>query len=254
MSASRCASVRSSCSPSRGRPGFATRDGVGSAPAVPTSCVSRRFASPRSPTLAGCADAKAVHTSGTSTAGRPSSGTRTAGFGVIVRRCPPLPVRCVAHVPRRPTGDETSMNKTELIEIAAEDSGLARDDAAKVIDSMLTTVTDTLTSGGEVTIPGFGKFSTVQRAARTGRHPGTGAELRSKPRPHRSSPPALASRPPSTPTTTETASARVAAPTARWGGIGGGAAMRGRPCGHSESRGLARAFAPTWPSINDRSI
>ena len=37
------------------------------------------------------------------------------------------------------------MNKTELIEIAAEDSGLARDDAAKVIDSMLTTVTNTLT-------------------------------------------------------------------------------------------------------------
>ena len=42
-------------------PGFATRDGVESAPAVPTSCVSPRFASPRSPTLAGCADAKAVH-------------------------------------------------------------------------------------------------------------------------------------------------------------------------------------------------
>ena len=44
-------------------PGFATRDGVGSAPAVPTSCVSRRVASPRSPTLVGCADAKAVHSS-----------------------------------------------------------------------------------------------------------------------------------------------------------------------------------------------
>lgn len=72
------------------------------------------------------------------------------------------------------------MNKTELIEIAAEDSGLARDDTAKVIDSMLTTVTNTLTSGGEVTIPGFGKFSTVERAARTGRHPGTGAELEIK--------------------------------------------------------------------------
>ena len=72
------------------------------------------------------------------------------------------------------------MNKTELIEIAAEDSGLARDEAAKVIDSMLTTVTNTLTRGGEVTIPGFGKFSTVQRAARTGRHPGTGAELEIK--------------------------------------------------------------------------
>ena len=69
------------------------------------------------------------------------------------------------------------MNKTELIEITAEDSGLERDDAAKVIDSMLTTVSNTLTRGEDVTIPGFGKFSTVQRAARTGRNPATGAEL-----------------------------------------------------------------------------
>ena len=53
------------------------------------------------------------------------------------------------------------MNKTELIDITAEDSGLARDDAAKVIESMLTTVTRTLTRGDDVTIPGFGKFSTV---------------------------------------------------------------------------------------------
>jgi DNA-binding protein HU-beta len=69
------------------------------------------------------------------------------------------------------------VNKTELIEITAEDSGLARDDAAKVIDAMLTTVTNTLIRGEDVTIPGFGKFSTIQRAARTGRNPATGAEL-----------------------------------------------------------------------------
>jgi DNA-binding protein HU-beta len=72
------------------------------------------------------------------------------------------------------------MNKTELIDITAEDSGLARDDAAKVIDSMLMTVTDTLTKGEEIAIPGFGKFSAVQRAARTGRNPATGAELEIK--------------------------------------------------------------------------
>jgi DNA-binding protein HU-beta len=72
------------------------------------------------------------------------------------------------------------VNKTELIEITAEDSGLARDDAAKAIDAMLTAVTNTLGRGEDVTIPGFGKFSTVQRAARTGRNPATGAELEIK--------------------------------------------------------------------------
>src|SRR5450755_4402258 len=85
-----------------------------------------------------------------------------------------------ARLPRHPKGDQTSMNKTELIDITAEDSGLARDDAAKVIDSMLMTVTDTLTKGEEIAIPGFGKFSAVQRAARTGRNPATGAELEIK--------------------------------------------------------------------------
>ena len=71
--------------------------------------------------------------------------------------CPPgpyaAPLMCLAD----PTEDETSMNKTELIEITAEDSGLACEDAAKVIDSMLATVTSTLIRGGDVTIPGFGK-------------------------------------------------------------------------------------------------
>ena len=86
------------------------------------------------------------------------------------------------------------MNKTELIETTAEDSGLAPEDAAKVIDSMLATVTSTLIRGEDVTNPGFGKFSTVQSSALLApaatRLPAP--SLRSKRRPHRSSPPALA--------------------------------------------------------------
>jgi len=68
------------------------------------------------------------------------------------------------------------VDKTDLIEIAAADSGVEPSDAAKVIGSLLSTVTGTLTRREDVTIPGFGKFSTVQRA-RTGRNPATGAEL-----------------------------------------------------------------------------
>jgi len=70
------------------------------------------------------------------------------------------------------------VNKTDRIEIAAADSGVAPSDAAKVIDSMLSSVASTLTRGEDVTIPGFGKFATVQRAARTGRNPATGVERR----------------------------------------------------------------------------
>jgi DNA-binding protein HU-beta len=35
-----------------------------------------------------------------------------------------------------------------------------------------------LTDGGAVQLVGFGSFSTGQRAARTGRNPSTGAEIR----------------------------------------------------------------------------
>ena len=72
------------------------------------------------------------------------------------------------------------MNKTDRIEIAAADSGVEPSDAARVIDSVLSSVASTLTRGEDVTIPGFGKFATVQRAARTGRNPATGAELEIK--------------------------------------------------------------------------
>ena len=46
--------------------------------------------------------------------------------------------------------------------------------------NLTSAVTRTLTRGEDVTIPGFGKFSTVYRAARTGRNPATGAELEIK--------------------------------------------------------------------------
>ena len=66
------------------------------------------------------------------------------------------PYAAAAHVAPSTKRDETSVNETELIDISAEDSGLVRDDAARVIDSMLTTVTNTLSRGEEVTIPGLG--------------------------------------------------------------------------------------------------
>ena len=56
------------------------------------------------------------------------------------------------------------MNKTELIDIVAKDSSLARTDAARAVESILSAVTDTLKKGDEVTIPGFGKFSVAHRA------------------------------------------------------------------------------------------
>ena len=72
------------------------------------------------------------------------------------------------------------MNKTELIDAVAKDSGLARRDAAKAVDSLTNAVMKAMKKGDDVAITGFGKFSVTKRGARTGRNPATGAALKIK--------------------------------------------------------------------------
>ena len=66
------------------------------------------------------------------------------------------------------------MNKSQLIEAIAADSGLSKADSGRAVESLLDTVTKTLKKGDEVSITGFGKFSVVKRAARQGVNPRTG--------------------------------------------------------------------------------
>lgn len=63
------------------------------------------------------------------------------------------------------------MTKSELIEQIATSTGLSKRDVETVVESLLETVTKTLTSGGEVTLTGFGSFSVSDRKAREGVNP-----------------------------------------------------------------------------------
>jgi DNA-binding protein HU-beta len=72
------------------------------------------------------------------------------------------------------------MNKTQLIEAVASDSGLSKTDSARAIESLVDTVTKALKKGDEVSITGFGKFSVVKRAARAGVNPRTGERVKIK--------------------------------------------------------------------------
>ena len=74
------------------------------------------------------------------------------------------------------------MNKGELIDSIATQSGLTKADAARALDATLDAVTGTLMAGDKVTLPGFGTFSTSDRAARSGRNPQTGATIKIKAR------------------------------------------------------------------------
>ena len=70
------------------------------------------------------------------------------------------------------------MTKSELINQIAEKSELTKKDAEKAFSAVVSTITDALVSGEKVQIVGFGTFEARKRAARTGRNPQTGKELK----------------------------------------------------------------------------
>ncbi len=69
------------------------------------------------------------------------------------------------------------MNKGELIDVVAKDAGISKAMAAKVLNSVIDTVTKALKEGDKVSLVGFGTFSIVNRKARKGRNPQTGEEI-----------------------------------------------------------------------------
>ena len=50
------------------------------------------------------------------------------------------------------------MNKNDLVNQVSDNTGLSKSDSAKAVDSVLDTITDTLKSGGDVRLVGFGTF------------------------------------------------------------------------------------------------
>ena len=69
------------------------------------------------------------------------------------------------------------MNKQELIATVAGSTGLHRNDAARVVEAVFGTITDTLRRGEDVRLVGFGTFSVGRRKASTGRNPRTGEPM-----------------------------------------------------------------------------
>ena len=63
------------------------------------------------------------------------------------------------------------MTKTELIAAIAAKLSVSKASAEAFINAFLQTVTETLATGGSVTITGFGTFSVSHRAARSGVNP-----------------------------------------------------------------------------------
>ena len=65
------------------------------------------------------------------------------------------------------------MNKTELVAVVAEKSGITKKDAERVVSATFETITAQLIKGEKVQISGFGVFEVKEREARVGRNPRT---------------------------------------------------------------------------------
>jgi DNA-binding protein HU-beta len=70
------------------------------------------------------------------------------------------------------------MNKSDLVAKIAAGAGLTKVQAEKALDSFVQETTAAIKAGDKVTLVGFGTFSAVTRAARTGRNPATGKEIK----------------------------------------------------------------------------
>lgn len=70
------------------------------------------------------------------------------------------------------------MNKAQLIDAMAAESGLTKADAKKALDAFVSATTAALKGGDRVALVGFGSFSVSSRGARTGRNPQTGKEIK----------------------------------------------------------------------------
>ena len=70
------------------------------------------------------------------------------------------------------------MNKTELITAIAGSANTTKADAEKALNGMIESISKALSDGDSVTLIGFGTFSVSERAARAGRNPSTGKEIK----------------------------------------------------------------------------
>ena len=69
------------------------------------------------------------------------------------------------------------MNKSEFIDHMSTEHNCSKTEAEKIINVFTKSVVSALGAGNEISLVGFGKFSTSKVAARQGRNPKTGEPM-----------------------------------------------------------------------------
>ncbi len=75
-----------------------------------------------------------------------------------------------------------TLTKAQIIEAISIKNGLSKKQSTETVETLLGVMKNTLASGEDVLISGFGKFCVKQKKERKGRNPATGEDLMLAPR------------------------------------------------------------------------
>jgi DNA-binding protein HU-beta len=99
-----------------------------------------------------------------------TEGVRLLGNNIPCFRTDNRLVREISNSERR----KTNMNKQELVNAIATNSGISKKNVEEVLKNFVTVVMDDVAAGNKVQLIGFGTFESTTRAAREMRNPRTG--------------------------------------------------------------------------------
>ena len=71
-------------------------------------------------------------------------------------------------------------DKAELVDRVAKKTQLTKKDVSATVEALFETIQEALKAGEKVQVIGFGNFEVRERAARKGRNPQTGKEIKIK--------------------------------------------------------------------------
>ncbi len=75
-----------------------------------------------------------------------------------------------------------TITKTHIVETIAEQNGFPKNQSSKIVEILLELIKNSLESGEDVLISGFGKFCVREKRERRGRNPATGESMVIRPR------------------------------------------------------------------------
>ena len=75
-----------------------------------------------------------------------------------------------------------TLTKIQIVESIQNQTGFPKSKSSEIVETLLEIIKDTLASGEDVLISGFGKFCIREKKERKGRNPATGDAMMLRPR------------------------------------------------------------------------